>query len=351
MFNPALLNSQSPAGRSFEHLQPQDFSKLSDAEYYLASTPVGNITGTTGYLDHKTTLLAYLHGTYFKQGRSIPGTNFRNIGQVETALKDVSTPEQLSNLIGDRVLSDSRAWEKRDEERKESQGLFSNLGAILPAVAIGATFASTVGFGGAVGGAAKAAGAAGKAAGTAGKATGAAATGGSTSLSSIAGKALNAALPGNFGVGTPLVGAGTGAGGLGVAAPFAGFVPSAANQGFLSNILGAIKNNPVSKAINSNPTLKALSTAKSVVGTANTLNTLLNPPDVSAPTFQVVGGGTSSNVPAATSVGGGVGITATSQRAADDQRRAASDADDGIETSPFGVRDKAKTRKKKLLGG
>jgi len=61
-------------------------------------------------------------------------------------------------------------------------------------------------------------------------------------LSNISGKALNSALPGHFGVGTPMIHAGTGAGGLGVAAPYAGIgsaVGAASKVGnFLSGASG-----------------------------------------------------------------------------------------------------------------
>ena len=105
------------------------------------------------YIDNYPTLQNYLHGTYFKQGKAVPGTNISNIGQLNTALfgspydKDFKpfSREAFDNIVSPNVANAARDWEVRDISRGNQSGFeFGGLaGAALtsailaPAVAAG----------------------------------------------------------------------------------------------------------------------------------------------------------------------------------------------------------------------
>ena len=137
------------------------------------------------------TLGAYLHGTYFKQGKPIPGTNIRNIGQLNQAVFgtpyeneiDYSTldADKLMSGLGPRaeqMMQQARDWELRDIERqsiRQTGGVLnSGLGKLIkPALGAALTSVGVPAF--AIGGALGAMTPEGPAAAVTGALTGAAA--------------------------------------------------------------------------------------------------------------------------------------------------------------------------------
>lgn len=360
----ALPTDHTAIGSGLAALTPQAASGQGLLDYYTQLS--GNRTDRTNAFQQRpdgrlannfATLNAYLNGTFFKQGKVPTGANFSNPGEFSSSIFgtpfedqfdfDNLTAEKLSNALGpnsQQILSDARDWELRDITRNNNSGF--ELAGLAPAALIAGGFGATVGFGGAVAGAGAGAGVPG--AGSKVIATAANAVPGASTGVNIA--SLNASLGTQAGFGGISTAAGAG---QGFSPGFFGSLSKAFDN---NPFVKAYNNNPLTKAINSNPLTKGLSQINSALDAASQVGALFSSPgQISQPKTQVVG--SSSNAPSAgstisaTSVGGGAGIaTRRAENVATSTRRASRELDDGIATSASGLRGKAKTRKKVLLG-
>lgn len=153
----ALPGDYTQHGAGFAALSPEAQTPQGILDYYTRTQYIpGASPGTLGYNAGNrggttapgfNTLNAYLHGTYWKQGKPIPGTNIRNGGQLYTKLFGSSnegdadysklTPERLTGALGPQamqVLNQARDWEIRDISRKNQQGF--SAGGLLGAAGV-----------------------------------------------------------------------------------------------------------------------------------------------------------------------------------------------------------------------
>jgi hypothetical protein len=93
----------------------------------------------------------YLHGTFFKQGKPIPGTNIYNDGQLWREIFGSSnqgddvysklTPEALTRALGpqaEQMMRQARDWEVREISRKNQTGAMSGTFGKLAKLGMGA---------------------------------------------------------------------------------------------------------------------------------------------------------------------------------------------------------------------
>jgi len=152
-------------GGGFAALSPQAQTPQGLLDYYTQTQErAGAQPGTIGYnagnrggIDAPGffTLNNYLHGTFFKKGNPIPGTNIRNSGQLYSELfgspnindEDYLklTPEALTQALGpqaEQVMRNARDWEVRDISRANQKGF--STGGLLGALAVGGILAPAV---------------------------------------------------------------------------------------------------------------------------------------------------------------------------------------------------------------
>ena len=101
------------------------------------------------------TLQNYLHGTYFDEGKNIPGTNIGSLGDLNNALfgnpydwqgnYDNFTADKLLGALGtnpQKILEDARDWEIREVVRGNNSGFAT--GGLLGALGVSAILAPAV---------------------------------------------------------------------------------------------------------------------------------------------------------------------------------------------------------------
>jgi len=148
-------------GAGFAALSPEAQTTQGLLDYYTRTQErAGAQPGTIGYnagnrggIDAPgfSTLSNYLHGTFFKQGKPIPGTNIYNDGQLWREIFGSSnegddvysklTPEALTRALGpqaEQMMRQARDWEVREISRSNQTGAMSGTFGKLAKLGMGA---------------------------------------------------------------------------------------------------------------------------------------------------------------------------------------------------------------------